>query len=148
MAIDIQTIMPGASRLGEGAVWDVQDQKLWWVDITGGLIYCYDPEQNEMARFEFGEPVGCLARREKGGLVVAAKSGFWLFDPETGKKQHISDPEADKPSHRFNDGTVDYAGRFWAGTRVCGAVLQVGYEFRGYGHGPPCIYHQRNGFFS
>lgn len=116
MAIDIQTIMPGASRLGEGAVWDVQDQKLWWVDITGGLIYCYDPEQNEMARFEFGEPVGCLARREKGGLVVAAKSGFWLFDPETGKKQHISDPEADKPSHRFNDGTVDYAGRFWAGT--------------------------------
>ncbi len=116
MAIEIETIVPGAPRLGEGAVWDDADQLLWWVDITGGVIHRFDPDNTKTASFDFGEPVGCVARRQKGGLVVAAKSGFWLFDPDTGERQHISDPEADKPSHRFNDGSVDHAGRFWAGT--------------------------------
>lgn len=116
MSVEISTIVSGAERLGEGAVWDIDDQKLWWVDITGGLIHCYSPEQNHNETFAFGEPVGCIARRDGGGLVVAAKSGFWFFDPETGLKTPIIDPESDLPENRFNDGTVDPAGRFWAGT--------------------------------
>ena len=116
MSFEISTIVPGAERLGEGAVWDVVDQKLWWVDITGGLINCYSPDTGVNENFAFGEPVGCIARRDGGGLVVAAKSGFWFFDPETGQKTPILDPETDLPENRFNDGTVDPAGRFWAGT--------------------------------
>ena len=116
MSVEISTIVAGAERLGEGAVWDTEDQRLWWVDITGGLIHCYNPEDKSNQSFAFGEPVGCIARREHGGLVVAAKSGFWFFDPQTGQKRHIIDPEEDQPENRFNDGTVDPAGRFWAGT--------------------------------
>ena len=116
MSVEISTIVAGAERLGEGAVWDTEDQRLWWVDITGGLIHCYNPEDKSNQSFAFGEPVGCIARRENGGLVVAAKSGFWFFDPHTGQKRHIIDPEKDQPENRFNDGTVDPAGRFWAGT--------------------------------
>ena len=116
MSVEISTIVAGAERLGEGAVWDTEDQRLWWVDILGGLIHCYNPEDNSNQSFAFGEPVGCIARRENGGLVVAAKSGFWFFDPLTGQKTQITDPEADVPENRFNDGTVDPAGRFWAGT--------------------------------
>ena len=44
MSVEISTIVAGAERLGEGAVWDTEDQRLWWVDITGGLIHCYNPE--------------------------------------------------------------------------------------------------------
>ena len=40
MSVEISTIVAGAERLGEGAVWDTEDQRLWWVDITGGLIHC------------------------------------------------------------------------------------------------------------
>lgn len=116
MSVEISTIVSGAERLGEGAVWDTKDQRLWWVDITGGLIHCFNPKDNRNQSFVFGEPVGCIARRESGGLVVAAKSGFWFFDPETGQKTRITDPETDKPENRFNDGTVDLDGRFWAGT--------------------------------
>ena len=47
---------------------------------------------------------------------MVARSGFWFFDPYTGEKHHIADPESDKPDNRFNDGTVDPHGRFWAGT--------------------------------
>lgn len=108
--------MPSRSLVGEGAVWDVGDAALWWLDIKAGLIHRHDPEKNENAVFDFGEPVGCLARRDAGGLIVAAKSGFYTYDPETGTKHALADPEKGIPGNRLNDGTTDLRGRFWAGT--------------------------------
>ena len=44
-------------------------------------------------------------------------SGIYSFDPVTGDKKIIADPEAEKrPDNRFNDGKCDPDGRFWAGT--------------------------------
>lgn len=132
MPIEITCVAPTRSAIGEGAVWDVGDQRLWWVDIPHGLIHRFDPESGANDTFDFGEPVGCIARREKGGLVIAAKSGFWFFDPETGAREHIGDPEAHLPESRFNDGGTDPQGRFWAGTmkdmgtpEPCGAFYRL-----------------------
>jgi len=125
MSIKIECVAATRSRIGEGPVWDVADQRLWWVDIPAGLIYCFDPETKENLSFDFGEPVGCLARREKGGLVVAAKSGFWFFDPHSGTKEFIADPESNLPDNRFNDGGTDSQGRFWAGTMKEGGEPQA-----------------------
>ncbi len=132
MSVEIQCIVPSHSLVGEGAVWDVQDQALWWVDIKAGLIHKYTPNSGENASYDFGEPVGCLARRENGALVLAAQTGFYFYDPETGKREPISDPELDLPENRFNDGTVDQQGRFWAGTMrdMGGSPQQVGQFFR------------------
>lgn len=116
MTLEIECAVPSQSRLGEGAVWDVQDQALWWVDIKAGLIHCYTPRDGTNAAFDFGQPVGCLARRDSGGLIVAAESGFYLFDPETGAREALVDPEAHLIGNRFNDGGTDPRGRFWAGT--------------------------------
>jgi sugar lactone lactonase YvrE len=103
------------ARTGEGAVWDVADQALWWVDIPAGLVHRHDASGIEQS-WEIGEAVGCLARREAGGLLLATRSGFHLFDPATGARTAIADPEADLPENRFNDGVTDPRGRFWAGT--------------------------------
>ena len=116
MTYRIELAAATRSQLGEGAVWDAGDQRLWWVDIAAGLIHRHDPVTGLNESFDFGEPVGCLARCEAGGLVVAAKSGFWFFDPETGRRSHIADPEAHLPDNRFNDGGTDRQGRFWAGS--------------------------------
>jgi len=116
MSVNIECVTSTRSQLGEGAVWDVEDARLWWVDITGGLIHRFDPETGVDESFDFGEPVGCLARRRGSGLVVAAKSGFHVFDPDTGVHAFLSDPEARLPDNRFNDGATDMQGRFWAGT--------------------------------
>ena len=116
MSIEIEVAVASRSRIGEGAVWDVADQRLWWVDIPAGLIHRYDPETGRNETFDFGEPVGCIARRDAGGLVVAAKTGFWLYDPESGEKTHLHDPEPELDGNRFNDGGTDMQGRFWAGT--------------------------------
>ena len=116
MAVTVEVAAKGRDRLGEGAVWDAADARLWWVDIPAGAIRRLDPETGREDRYEFGEPVGCLSRRGHGGLVVAAKSGFHLFDPESGARQALADPEPDMPGNRFNDGATDLQGRFWAGT--------------------------------
>ena len=112
----IDCVAPTRSTIGEGAVWDDRAGVLWWVDIPPGLIHRHDPATGANDTFEFGEPVGCLAVREPGGLVLATRTGFWFFDPETGERHHINDPEAELPENRFNDGTTDLQGRFWAGT--------------------------------
>ena len=116
MTVEIDIAVSSPARLGEGAVWDTEDACLWWVDIKAGLIHRFDPATGVNSSFDFGQPVGCLARRAAGGLIVAAANGFYLFDPETGQREALVDPEADLRGNRFNDGGCDPAGRFWAGT--------------------------------
>jgi sugar lactone lactonase YvrE len=103
------------AQVGEGAVWDVGDQALWWVDIPAGRVHRHDADGAEDS-WEIGEAVGCLARSDSGGLVLATRSGFHRFDPATGARSAIADPEADRPDSRFNDGATDPRGRFWAGS--------------------------------
>lgn len=115
MSISIERASSVTASLGEGAVWDVTDQALWWVDITAGVVHRHDP-LGEDTSWEIGEAVGCLALREQGGLVLATRTGFHFYNPETGEKTPIADPEAQQVQSRFNDGTTDPRGRFWAGT--------------------------------
>lgn len=127
----IECVAATRSRIGEGAVWDDRAQVLWWVDIPAGLIHRYSPDTGQNTTIDYGELVGCLAVRETGGLVLATKSGFWFFDPETGARSAISDPEAHLPDNRFNDGTTDAQGRFWAGTmKDAGEPEAVGAFYR------------------
>ncbi len=125
MDLKITCVAPTRSTVGEGAVWDDCENVLWWVDIPAGIVYRYDPATGENRAHEVGEPVGCLALREAGGMVLATKSGFWFWDPETGEKTAIHDPEAHLPENRFNDGTTDGQGRFWAGTMKDGGDPQA-----------------------
>lgn len=121
----ITCVAPTRSTVGEGAVWDDRENVLWWVDIPAGIVYRYDPATGENRAHQVGEPVGCLALREAGGMVLATKSGFWFWDPATGEKTAIHDPEAHLPENRFNDGTTDGQGRFWAGTMKDGGDPQA-----------------------
>lgn len=131
MDFEVTCVVQSRSQIGEGAVWDVLDQCLWWVDIPAGLVHRFDPVTTVNQTFDIGEPVGCLAVRESGGLVLATKSGFWFFDPETGKKQAIHDPDAHLEDNRFNDGTTDAQGRFWAGSmKDGGAPERLGTFYR------------------
>jgi L-arabinonolactonase len=112
----IECVLDARSILGEGPLWDMQDQVLYWIDIKRCEIHRFDPASGRDERWAAPEEVGSLAVREAGGLVVAMRSGFHFFDPESGSFQAIADPEPDRPENRFNDGKPDRRGRFWAGT--------------------------------
>jgi sugar lactone lactonase YvrE len=114
--IEIRCVVDAKALLGEGTYWDPRAKVLWWVDIWAPAIHRYDPAAGRDDVFPTPEYLGCLAVREKGGLVVSMVSGFFFFDPATGQFQPITDPEAALADTRFNDGKTDRQGRFWSGT--------------------------------
>ena len=110
--------------LGEGPVWDVRSGRLLWVDIEGRGIHWFRPGDGVSGRWRVEQRTGAVWPRAAGGLVAADELGFaWLELPEgadggTGPlvRHGIADLLADDPALRMNDGAVDPAGRFWAGT--------------------------------
>jgi sugar lactone lactonase YvrE len=115
---EVEHILAVKNKLGEGPVWSSEEQALYWVDIESNRFYRMYPTTGKYEVFEAGLPVGVLAPRAPGGLVMATKRGFAFWDQQKGLR-FIADPESDKPHTRFNDGSVDSRGRFWAGT-MCG----------------------------
>jgi sugar lactone lactonase YvrE len=112
---EITCVVDAKAELGESTYWDPVAQRLWWVDIWGPTIYRFDPATGTNESFTVPEYLGCVAVRAKGGLVITMASGFYFFDPDSGRLDKIGDPEADLPDNRFNDGKTDRQGRFWSG---------------------------------
>lgn len=113
---DVVCALDCRALLGEGPLWDVAEQRLYWVDIKRREIHRFDPATGRDEKWPTPEDIGSLAVRAEGGLVVAIKSGFHFFEPATGKFAAITNPEQDRPENRFNDGKPDRQGRFWAGS--------------------------------
>lgn len=65
---------------------------------------------------QFPEEVGCFALREKGGFIVALRSGIWLTDAHGLLRRKVCDNPSNPELARFNDGGTDRDGRFYAGT--------------------------------
>jgi sugar lactone lactonase YvrE len=112
---NLQTVLQHRCALGEGPVWNEETQTIFWLDITQSLIHSYNINQQKHIIFNAGEMVGCIAFREKGGLVAGLQNGIAFIDIENNKVEHIINPQ-DNPAIRFNDGKCDAAGRFWVGT--------------------------------
>jgi sugar lactone lactonase YvrE len=78
--MDVQCALDCRSLLGEGPVWDVEEQRLYWVDIKRRQIRRFAPDTGADETWPMPEEVGALAPREGGGLVVALRSGFHSYD--------------------------------------------------------------------
>ena len=103
-------------KLGEGPVWDVREQALYFTDVIADTIWRYEPGPARLQSWKTPGLVGSLALREQGGAVVALGHGFHTFDFVTGTASLISDPRVPGSDTQFNDGKADRRGRFFAGT--------------------------------
>src|SRR5690606_35766901 len=112
----IEVVSEVKSELGEGPVWDAPRRLICWVDIINGLIHEWLPEKKIHHTIKVGQMIGAMAVCTDGNYVAALKNGFGFIDRRTGEVDLITDPEADLPDNRFNDGKCDPSGRFWAGT--------------------------------
>ncbi len=113
---EAEPVLACQNRLGEGPIWSVEEEALYWVDIVAPAIHRYQPKTEAHDHWTMPEHIGSLSVRASGGLVVALKSGFGLFDPTDGTVEMINRAEADKLDNRFNDGRCDRRGRFFAGS--------------------------------
>ncbi|WP_199143697.1 SMP-30/gluconolactonase/LRE family protein [Citrobacter braakii] len=103
-------------HLPECPTWAHEEQALYWTDILECEIHRFQPHSREHKVFSFKEEPGCFALRENGGFIVALRSGIWLTDAHGQLETKIGDNPNNPALARFNDGGVDPAGRFWAGT--------------------------------
>ncbi|WP_440109194.1 SMP-30/gluconolactonase/LRE family protein [Acidovorax sp. BL-A-41-H1] len=129
---DARCVLPVQAALGEGLLWSVREQVLYWVDILGCSLHRWDPAQGTRRQWTFAEEISAIAERAQGrGLVVAMRTGFALFDPATGSApRYLQRPEPDRPGNRFNDGKCDAQGRFWAGTMDFYCLAPTGALYR------------------
>ncbi len=114
---ELEHLLSVQNQLGEGPIWNHLEERLYWVDIERGNFHQFDPNTGNHQVNEIGLPLGVMGFRAGGGLVMATKRGFALWDSNKKSLEFVADPEsADYPDGRFNDGSVDRMGRFWAGT--------------------------------
>lgn len=116
MSRTIKVVVDIRAQVGEGPIWDFNTKQLYWVDIMSSMVFCYDPETGKNHGYNVGQHVGTVVPRASGGLMLALQNGFATYDLMTQQLTLITDPEANLPNNRFNDGKCDPAGRFWAGT--------------------------------
>jgi sugar lactone lactonase YvrE len=102
--------------LGEGPVWVEREQALYWVDIKGYKVFRHTPETGALKTWETPYRVCSLAPRESEGFIGGTEDGFSRIDLEADRFVPLVNPEPDRITNRFNDGKLDRAGRFWAGT--------------------------------
>ncbi|MBD1391280.1 SMP-30/gluconolactonase/LRE family protein [Neiella sp. HB171785] len=112
----VKTALKIDAKLGECPRWDEVTQTLYWVDIDNFRLNQFDPATGLNTVLQLDEEIGCFALAKSGGFVAALRSGFVTIASMEGGIEAITDPEADKPWQRFNDGRCDAAGRFIAGT--------------------------------
>jgi sugar lactone lactonase YvrE len=113
--MEIERIGTIKNALGEGPVWDHQQQRLFWVDSLKGCIFCLD-QTEAVSRWQLPCMIGSLATVNEQTLVVALQNGLHFFCLQSNKLTAIIDPESHQPATRFNDGKTDRFGNFIAGT--------------------------------
>jgi sugar lactone lactonase YvrE len=112
-----QSVWSAQALLGEGVLWSVREQALYWVDILGHRLHRYGWAQQSRDSWSFDEEISAVAERRSGpGLLVSLRHDLAIFDTQTSHLQRVHRVEAELPGNRFNDGKCDAQGRFWAGT--------------------------------
>ena len=111
--MNIRAISDVVSDLGEGPIWSPESNCVTWTDITQNKFHTADFETGATQSFSAPSMVGAIAHTCGGDFVAATQEGF----------AHISVDGKFSALHTFlaadmrmNDGKVDPAGRFWAGS--------------------------------
>jgi len=122
-SVDAACVVDCRNVLGEGAVWCPLEQRLWWIDIASPSLWRFDPASARVEQWPLPKPPGSFALRRDGGFLIAFRNGLATLRQPGAEPEWL--PALTLGDERFNDGKVDRAGRFWAGTldRKLGAAI-------------------------
>ena len=113
----IEILIDAKTTLGEGPLWDVEQERLYFIDSFDGRVFRTTVHGGEVRAWDVPAKIGSMALRKDGdGAVVSLQTGFHVLDFKSGACDLIHDPEPDRPNNRINDGKVDRRGRFFAGS--------------------------------
>ncbi len=114
--VGVEAALSIRAEHAEGPLWDAASARLWWVDITGQRVHCFDPQTgNDSSWSTPGQPGGVVLSAA-GEPVVANPEGLAVLDTSTGVMDLRVPIEQDRPRNRANDAKTDGRGRVWVGT--------------------------------
>ncbi len=118
--------------LGEGPYWVPEDDCLLWVDIRRGQLHrTYFPSGNTVTLDL--DAASAAFPAVGGGILTAGGSRLTLHVPPERGDVWVSRLVAEVPVHegvRFNDASVDPAGRVWVGSMHIGESEPLGELYR------------------
>jgi D-xylonolactonase len=112
--VELTVVADYGDLCGEGPLWDVATQRLYWTDITGQKFYCLDWATRKHWLVKAGLEISGAAFNRSGGFVITNSSGIWLWDG-AGDPRLIAD-QAEGSKCQMNDCIADPAGRLLAGS--------------------------------
>ena len=112
---NVELVVDAKAPLGEGPLWHVRRQSLFWVDILGGRLHEFSPRTGRDRAVDVGQYIGCVLPRGRGGLLLGLQHGLAWFDLRTRRHKMFAAPEGGRKGQRCNDGKCDPAGRLWVG---------------------------------
>ena len=111
--MDIRAISEVVSDLGEGPIWTPETNSVTWTDITQNTFHTANIDTGKTESFGVPSMIGAIAQTKDGHYIAATQKGFARISLE-GKYSPLHSFLQD--DMRMNDGKVDPAGRFWAGS--------------------------------
>lgn len=119
----VECVWNVAALLGEGPIWDERDDCLWFVDIKRGLLHRYDPASGARSTEDLGGNPSFVLPATPEGLVIGNRDTL-VLRTESGLSAIAT--VAMPACNRFNDATVDAAGRVWFGSMDDNETLPTG----------------------
>jgi len=117
MPVTAEPVGDVTAVLGEGPYWRPEDETLLWVDVARGLLHMTRVQLGETITIEL-DPVSAAFPAVGGGIVTAGGHRLTLRATRPGEGwagRTIAEAPA-RDGVRFNDASVDPAGRVWVGS--------------------------------
>jgi D-xylonolactonase len=117
--MEIKCVAAAAASLGEGPLWDGARDVLWWVDIKSPNLHAHHLASGANHAQPLPYRLTALGLGVDADLVGVGDPGFVRLSVSADLRISIAEviaPLTLPQGMRFNDGKVDAAGRFWAGS--------------------------------
>ncbi len=102
--------------VGEGPVWDVAMQALFWIDILGKQVHRLTPHTGAVKSWDVPDIIGSMAIAADGNAIVALAGGVHTLNLETGECAMLASSPDLNEMVQLADGKVDRRGRFIVGS--------------------------------
>ncbi len=111
---EIQVMIGPVAGLAESPVWDVAQQRLFWVDVGEGMVFRCTADGRELTVWPIRAHISSIAPCASGGLIATIDTCLYHLDLHADRRELVVDVK-DGPGFGFNDGKVDRQGRFMTG---------------------------------
>lgn len=115
--------------LGEGALWDAESHRLFFVDILENKLIEMHPEKEIRIEHQMPSMIGTVVVQDDEHVLVALVDGIYRYKLSSREFEFLVCPPENDSTQRFNDGKCDPAGRFWVGSMSLGGGKETSHLF-------------------